>query len=596
MPPAAPPPAPGRLRSDPRWHPGVTRQGPGRGPPTEEPGEDPARGTAVSRSGALPAPAGRGTRSGRPRWRRFIARPPQPPAAGKGWPAVARRGRPLGSRRRLRHPEPSCGDSPAGLACATDTRGERGRDAGGGSRWKLSAGSQRQLRGGSVRAGAGGGGAGGPGRRGPLPWIAPSRSTCRAGSRSTSPAGLSAWGGSWWPRSPPPCPRSTWSGRRGDAAWRRRGWGRPAARRPAPRRGASSSPAPARSPPPPPPGSCPGSRSRCRASRARRTPGRFSPGRASWCAPAAWRCGDGRAAALPGPRVGRWCRPGRRRLQAEPGKSSAAVRGQARRGKTFAAAGWAGLGWDAMRSAAVLPDPRVAAAARAVCGNLPGGRVGTAPGNPRAIYGPRRQMAPRWLTRRLRAGCVCSSRRPLARRRRTWEEPARPPAAARRGHRAAPLAPPTPRPAAAPATNRPARGVASPAGNKRRGLPHVRPGGGACGPASSTPSGEWAWPAPLRNSPLACRRRCPPPPPPPPRWAVPQPDRGHRHPASPCSAGAGVLGRSKWGLPMPPLSPHPHPGAFFSFIRLPRRQFQHQREVFHRAAGTALLGEERTIL
>jgi len=45
---ARPPAAPGRLQSHPRWH---TSKGPARVPAAEEPGEDPARGTAVSAAG-----------------------------------------------------------------------------------------------------------------------------------------------------------------------------------------------------------------------------------------------------------------------------------------------------------------------------------------------------------------------------------------------------------------------------------------------------------------------------------------------------------------------------------------------------------------
>lgn len=106
----------------------------------------------------------------------FPARPPRPAAAGTGRSAAARRGRPLGSARRLRHPQR--GDPSHGRPADATRRG------GGGSRGA----------GGTFPPGVTGGreaGRAGP-AGGPLPWTAPSRSTCRAGSRSTSPAGLSA--------------------------------------------------------------------------------------------------------------------------------------------------------------------------------------------------------------------------------------------------------------------------------------------------------------------------------------------------------------------------------------------------------------------
>jgi hypothetical protein len=49
-----------------------------------------------------------------------------------------------------------------------------------------------------------------------LPWTSPWHSTCPASYRSTGPAHRWGTGGRWWPRSP----RSTWSGRPVDTAWR----------------------------------------------------------------------------------------------------------------------------------------------------------------------------------------------------------------------------------------------------------------------------------------------------------------------------------------------------------------------------------------
>lgn len=167
-----------------------------------------------------------------------------------------------------------------------------------------------------------------------------------------------------------------------------------------------------------------------------------------------------------GARAGRRCPSGRRPLQAEPGRGSAAARGQARRGKTFARPGLGYAPRPGAAGAAVLPKPCAAAAAATAAGgpavrDRPGA-CGKGAGSPararRAADGPALINAP--------ATCgMCA--RAAARGR------SRPP----RRHRPAP-SPPT----AARAANGVRRGGAGPRGTRGRGS-RTCAGGGARGPA-----------------------------------------------------------------------------------------------------------------
>ncbi|XP_065492941.1 POLG alternative reading frame-like [Caloenas nicobarica] len=232
----------------------------------------------------------------------------------------------------------------------------------------------------------------------------------------------------------------------------------------------------------------------------------------------------GRALRCPaGARVGVRCPPA-------PGRAGQGLRRGAGPGEARQNFRRGGLRCAPRPRAAVLPEPRAAAAAAAAAATQ------AACGTPRAVSEPRPAAPARSVAAAadgpalINTPATCGMcARPAARSRgaaaRGWSPPG---TARRRSLRPLPARDST-------SGQSTAAGRGQPSGNKRRGLLHVRAGGVACTPASPTARGVGVASAIEEFSPRMSRRRGPPAP----------PARGYRHPASPCSAGPGLLDWSK---------------------------------------------------